>query len=515
MQPQREPTAPTADEIAAHLEEILASDEFAGSERRRTLLRFLVEETLADRGDSLKAYTIGRRALLRDEGFDPQADPIVRVEIGRLRATLDRYYRAHRDVAVVISIPRGRYRAEARRNTERPSRTADTQADRHVAVGPFRLLGEATDDLGTMLADTIAAVCRRAATSYRFDTVSPDVESGNRNEGGLRLGGSVRQIAGRVRVSAELTHRAAADPLWVRDVELQVADLHPFQVTDELAHRLAWALADDFGILPRLARRQRFAETANGRPQEVADSYLDAFEIVQTDRQRATRAGLETLTSSTPDDPRALAALSDALFTAWWLHLDPPNGALERAEDLAHRAVAGAPHLAEAHLSLAYVHSAHRRSRLMRLELERAEQLSGGSPHALVSAGLLICVDGDPGTGSELTRRAVELNPELPAWWRVVPTVAALDHDDLEAALAESVQIGEAAAFVGPLLRLVLRTRLGHPGAERDAKALLEFDDDVADRLPVMVDRVFHDTRIASLLVDTALASGMLPGGAA
>ncbi len=147
----------------------------------------------------------------------------------------------------------------------------------------------------------------------------------------------------------------------------------------------------------------------------------------------------------------------------------------------------------------------------MRLELERAEQLSGGSPHSLVAAGLLICLDGDPAEGLRRTRRAIDLNPELPAWWRVVPAVVALDADDFETALTESLQIGDAAAFVGPLLRLVSRTRLGHQGAEVDAKALLEIDDETGEHLPVMVDRVFHDERVAGLIVDTARNSGVLP----
>jgi hypothetical protein len=500
---------PTHSEIAAHLEEIVASGEFAGSERRRTLLRFLVEETLAGRGEALKAYTIGRKALLRGEGFDPQADPIVRVEIGRLRATLDRYYHAHRDVELVISIPRGRYRAEVRRNTERAAAEGGSQGDTRVVIGPFSSSGDDAEELAAMFADEVTALCRRAGTGYRF-TAAPatTTEWGD----GFRLTGSLRHRGNRVRVNAELLRPSPSETIWSRTIEVCTDELHSFAVVDELAHLLAWALADDFGVLPRLARRDRRVP-APGRP-TVPASYLEAFEAVRPDAQRASRDDLETVAASTPDDPRALAALSDSLFTSWWLHLDPPGGALARAEDLAARAVATAPELAEAHLALAYTHYAQRRSRLMLLELDRAEELSGGSPHAQVSAGLLICLDGDTTEGMRRTRRAVELNPDLPAWWRVVPAVAAIDREDFEEALTEAIQIGDTAGFVGPLLRLVARSTLGHPGSEADAKALLELDDDAAAHLPAMVERVFHDDRIAELLVDAALASGMLPGNA-
>ena len=48
-----------------------------------------VEATLRGAGDRIKGYTIAVEALGRAENFDPQADPIVRVEAMRLRRALD------------------------------------------------------------------------------------------------------------------------------------------------------------------------------------------------------------------------------------------------------------------------------------------------------------------------------------------------------------------------------------------------------------------------------------------
>lgn len=50
------------------------------------MLRFVVGETLAGTGSRLKAYTIGIEVFARPPDFDPQADPLVRVEAGRLRS---------------------------------------------------------------------------------------------------------------------------------------------------------------------------------------------------------------------------------------------------------------------------------------------------------------------------------------------------------------------------------------------------------------------------------------------
>jgi TolB-like protein len=73
-------------------------------------LQFIVEETLSGRSDRLKGYSIGTIVFGRDEAFDPQLDPIVRIEASRLRRTLQHYYlTAGRDDPVGITIPKGAY----------------------------------------------------------------------------------------------------------------------------------------------------------------------------------------------------------------------------------------------------------------------------------------------------------------------------------------------------------------------------------------------------------------------
>ena len=96
--------------ILEQLERMLASDTFAGAERSRVLLRFLVERAMANQSDRLKEYTIGSEALERGDSFDPRTDPIVRAEASRLRSRIERYY-ATNGVAdtVVITLPKGSY----------------------------------------------------------------------------------------------------------------------------------------------------------------------------------------------------------------------------------------------------------------------------------------------------------------------------------------------------------------------------------------------------------------------
>jgi len=107
---QASPETFRAEDIHRQVERICASRAFRGSLRLTRFLSFIVETTLAGKSDSIKAYTIAVEALDRRTEFDPQSDPIVRVEAGRLRHALERYYSGPgRDDTVVIDMPRGTY----------------------------------------------------------------------------------------------------------------------------------------------------------------------------------------------------------------------------------------------------------------------------------------------------------------------------------------------------------------------------------------------------------------------
>ena len=78
----------------------------------------------------LKGYTIATEALGRDDNFDPQIDPIVRVEAGRLRYALEHYYsNGGAGDPVVIELPRGSYVPTFHRNRNAPGRLARLRND--------------------------------------------------------------------------------------------------------------------------------------------------------------------------------------------------------------------------------------------------------------------------------------------------------------------------------------------------------------------------------------------------
>ena len=144
---------PREDAFASALEAVLGSSAFRASPRASAFLRYVVGEEVAGRGDAISAYAIGVDALGKATGFDPQTDPSVRVQAGRVRAQLDEFYRTEGgSIAIRISIPKGGYRpilitkgngADVTAGPAADAGSAVGGGDRHAPAGPAETHGAA------------------------------------------------------------------------------------------------------------------------------------------------------------------------------------------------------------------------------------------------------------------------------------------------------------------------------------------------------------------------------------
>ena len=99
-----------AGDCRAQLGRILKSPDFDATARGHRLLGHVVEETLSGRAGRIKAYSIAVEVFGRDVSFDPQKDPIVRIEAAHVRRSLERYYlTAGQSDPILITIPKGGY----------------------------------------------------------------------------------------------------------------------------------------------------------------------------------------------------------------------------------------------------------------------------------------------------------------------------------------------------------------------------------------------------------------------
>lgn len=100
----------SSDEALKALDNVLSSEEFAGADRLKDFLRYVVQETVEGRGDMI----LGKRIAQDVYGRGPQQDSatanVVRVDAGRLRRRLDAYYREEgSENRIRIHIDKGGY----------------------------------------------------------------------------------------------------------------------------------------------------------------------------------------------------------------------------------------------------------------------------------------------------------------------------------------------------------------------------------------------------------------------
>lgn len=92
------------------LHRLLQSKYFANSPKKSRFLEFVAEQTFLGNGEKLNEYLIGVEVYERGPDFDPQSDPIVRVQAHDIRRALKHYYESDgRNDSLRVELPAGAY----------------------------------------------------------------------------------------------------------------------------------------------------------------------------------------------------------------------------------------------------------------------------------------------------------------------------------------------------------------------------------------------------------------------
>lgn len=205
---------------------VLASPAFIKAPRMRQLLRFLVDARLRGDTEQLSEYGIGLAVFRRDPGqYDTAADPVVRVQMGRLRERLGAYYRmAQVPAALRIEIPRGGYLPQLGPVTAR----SGVDSRLRLQLAPLRDLSQVEGSAG-FVSGLDEELATRLFQIFGRAVEAPAVEGLAAGEAGYHLDGSIRLEPQRVRASLRLIRAgriawvAQFDAVGERDMALQAA----------------------------------------------------------------------------------------------------------------------------------------------------------------------------------------------------------------------------------------------------------------------------------------------------
>ncbi|MGY2185489.1 hypothetical protein [Pseudomonas sp. MAG733B] len=210
------------EEMERVLVSLLASPLFAKSRRMGSLLRFLVEHDLQSSNTPLTEHAIGIAVFRRDPAvYCTGDDPVVRVQVGRLRRKLAAHYASNgQQDPVRLCIPPGSYRLVYQRQRHK------SIGARHpvLQIQPFTCITRDGDDFARGLCEELS--CRlfesfeQAQTGAnhvlmkvpRSSVKAPEIGRGGRYC--YCLEGSVRVEPARVRASLRLVDVAQGRIRW-------------------------------------------------------------------------------------------------------------------------------------------------------------------------------------------------------------------------------------------------------------------------------------------------------------
>lgn len=216
------------------LQTILASPVFSQAGRLRRFLEFVVERTLRGETQELKEYTIGLAVFDRPDRFDPRLDPIVRVEAGRLRQKLNRYYESEGlDEPIRIQLPKGAYIPVIERREDLPN--LPKRSEPTLAILPFADLSSARDQ--TYLCEGMTEELIRALTMAPGLRVFAGKSKGSAS---YVLEGGVRRDMDRLRITAKLKDVKSGEYLWAENYDHRLADV--FAIQEDISRAIASAL---------------------------------------------------------------------------------------------------------------------------------------------------------------------------------------------------------------------------------------------------------------------------------
>lgn len=507
---------PGREEIEAQLARIVNSKDFDPTARSRSFLRFIVEQVLAGETNSISQYSIATQVLARGDNFDPTSDPIVRIQAGRLRRSLDRYYLTGGATdPVEISVPKGTYvpHFAYRKKTSFPGAPdpAATGAIEHVLrearewpavlLTPFRnLTGDPQNDylaqgltteLGIELDRYQLVRVYMQEASTENDATSTQVAGAVTAK--FRIEGTIEKRGPRLSVLLRLLDGASGAQIWGQTFRCQSDDPKFLTFLDELSLAVAAALADEGGVITRhLIRERRSSPHAHIDCQDAILRFYHFFNNPSPHGFPEVLKAVRRAVELEPDRGLPWSLLARLYGLNLILELGEEDTPVADALQFARKAVQLEPDDAGCRATLSYLCMVFDHLNEARREAEKALSLDPNSLHAVDIIGYLLVLLGDWDRGVALIEKTIQLNPFHARAAHYALWLNNMRTGDYAGAHQEALELGSFGRYWPPLARAAA---LGHLGRTKEAKEAVE---ELQQLMPDFAER-WHD--VLSLFV--------------
>ena len=518
-------------EVYQSLDKICSGDEFSAKDKTSRLLRFLVDETLAGRGENLKQYTIGTSVFNRLKDFNSELDPVVRIQAGRLRRSLELYY-AHegKDDAVHIVIPKGTYvplflpqhSDVSLRNAEGDVSSKSEDIIRPlIAVLPFQnLTGDPEQDYFvqgfteevsielTHYEDFQVVACRSVS---QVSDPKDNHEIARKKGAHFAIEGSMRKDDKNVKISLKVLDLKTGRHIWGEQYRRDLVTDSLIMIQEQIVREAISNIASEFGIIPQ----KLSIDTRKKRPTDL-ETYDAIFRFYYYQTQLTPETymfaftALEQAVKRDPDCGIAAAMLASMYINSFALDSIGSEHALDMAGELVRRAVSTDPanQLVRIISAVFYFHFDNRE--LFYREIKKALALNPNSSLRIGSIGQFLALYGDWEKGKKLIDKAMSGNINYPNWYHGTTTLYYYRQSDYTLAYKEAIQYDLPNLFWGPMLRAACLGQLQRrEEVEQHITHLLELKPDFKEKARMLIQRYVKEDALVEHIIEGLQKAGL------
>ena len=288
-------------------------------------------------------------------------------------------------------------------------------------------------------------VASHSAVAALKGSQSDGTEAGRRLGVRYLLEGSVRKSGDQIRINVHLVDSSSGFDVWAEDFKGETKDV--FSLQEQTALKIAQALDLKLSPQEKQGLERRYTQNAQAYEAYVIGRAL-AERDDEPDKLEAARSHFEQALKLDPEYAPALAGLSQ-VEGYYYRNVDSQQAHLDRADQLAQRAVAAAPDLVEARLALGYVYGWKYEYAKAAEILREAVRLEPENAHVWDTLSWVLAYEQPPeaAEAEHAAREAIRLEPTLPVAYYHLGRALVLQgrYDEANKTFERGAELGEVS----------------------------------------------------------------------
>ncbi len=470
-------TKADADLVEHQLAQILASPHFKSAKQMQNFLQYIVRKTLAGKDKNLKQYTIAVEALGFPVDFDSDINPVVRIQAGRVRERLEKYYNKEgENDALIITLPKGSYAPafEKKARTQIPVQEKNGHSippklavlcysDETQDKESNRLLFQVTDTMAMELSYFLFS--KLVVSIPHADKImarNASIDMHDRYQADYMLVFYIQQLPKeRHKLLIRLMDVLDEAVLWSESYELN--DSEAFHEQHNIIGNITAVVADlQQGILHHHWGRKLLQDESsipdNHKVQAYYRGYNDDLGLaVFTKAVEVCEIQIE----KQPNDMICLMIYADYCRRDYVYGYNVIENPLKTGKELAQRAVRLQPNSHEAHYALAQILFCLNEQKECLGELNLSRDIYQYNAVIMYGVGFHFCMLGNWEEGLKMVKKAMTVSSSYPSWFYITPFLNAYMKGQYDEALSFALKIDAPNVFHTPMSLCVSYAQLG------------------------------------------------------